>query len=145
MTLYEKIDLIADGYIPILISYAFFSIYESFKINNKILVCNKIFRLFLLIVVVYIIQFVDSYYLLWNLYALDYSTHTAFSLAMVFFFLPASAKIKIIIIISFIAYLLLMLYQEYHTVADVLTTMAVLLPIMYLINAYFDQKNCKNK
>ncbi len=110
------------------------------------MVIKEIFRLFSLITIVYIIRFVDNYYLLWQSYALDYSTHTAFSLAMVFFFLSYNFKLKMGVIFSFVIYLTLMVYQKYHTIVDILTTIAILFPVMVVMNVYFDSRvSVKNK
>ena len=55
---------------------------------------------------------------------MDYSTHTALSLVLTLFLATGHRKYRGLVAASFVAYLLLMLYQGYHTVADIVSTAA---------------------
>jgi len=135
MTLYDKLDVIADSYIPIIFLYSIYKIIV-YTIKSKSEGAIKLIQLTTLISVVYIVQSIDNKYQIWLSYTHDYSTHTAFSLAIVYFYIYSDLKSKLIITASFLCYLLLMLYQKYHTITDILTTIAILSPAMYYISYY---------
>jgi len=89
------------------------------------------------LVVAYAIMFVDNHLSLWPQFNMDYSTHTAVALVLVvnlwvmMNFLQGIWSVSLLV--SLLGYFLLMLYQQYHTVADILSTAvvvaAVLLPV----------------
>ena len=132
MTLYEILDIIADSYNPVLLLISIYVVIKtlSSSTSNGII---KLLHLVSLLSSVYIVQAIDRYFSLWASYKIDYSTHTAFSLAIVFFFTFSTIKQLSLISISYIVYLLLMLYQEYHTFTDIISTIAILSPIMYFL------------
>ncbi|TQV89633.1 hypothetical protein [Aliikangiella coralliicola] len=134
MSLYEKLDWVADSYSPILLVIAISVIVHVFRTQGRHQGSLRVAQLFLLLALVYLLQFIDNRWMIWHSFGLDYSTHTAFALAIVVFTWFDGRKLRIGILISFIAYLLLMLYQQYHTVADMVTTILVLTPLMYLIS-----------
>jgi len=139
MTTYEKLDFIADSYNPALLLFSLVLVAFTFKSEGAKLSGVKSGLLLILILLVYIFQLLDSNLNLWSSFGLNYSTHTAFSLAIVCFVLYSSRKTKIVIMFSFLGYLILMLYQKYHTVADILTTIAVISPFVYIAS------NCANQ
>lgn len=139
MTTFEKLDFIADSYNPMLLLFSLALVALTFKSEGTKLAGIKLGLLLVLTFLVYIFQLVDNYLNLWSSFGLDYSTHTAFSIAIVYFVLYNSRKTKIVIMFSFLGYLILMLYQKYHTVADILTTIAVISPFMYIAS------NCANQ
>jgi len=137
MTLYEKLDFIADSYNPLLFLFALYITINIFtKSKNKGIIKGVL--LTTLLATVYIVQALDNSFGAWSYFNSDYSTHTAFSFALVMFFIYESKKQIIIVISSFILYLVLMLYQQYHTLTDILSTIAILSPIMYFL-AYYSQ------
>ena len=64
----------------------------------------------------------DAYFNIGSFLSLDYSTHTAVSLGLIIFLYFNVRRLAIVWIVSFILYLMLMLYQQYHTIADILVT-----------------------
>jgi len=143
MTLYEKLDIIADSYNPALLVISILIIFSNLKSKGKTFAFYKLGLLVSLITLVYIFQIIDNHFNIWVAFGLDYSTHTAFAAAIIFFILFDSIKIKTPIIISFVCYLALMLYQEYHTVADILTTIAAISPLMYAVAYYVNLRLTK--
>lgn len=122
---YETLDNIADSFIPILGFFVLLSITLGLRLNYKSLHNSGIrFVLLLcLLIVVYLMMFIDEYLGLWHkLGGLDYSTHTALSLVLTLFLVHFHKRYKSLLTVSFIGYLLLMLYQGYHTVADMAVT-----------------------
>lgn len=132
MTTFEILDIIADSYIPVLLLVCLAIVVNSFRSNG---IKNGIYHLCLLtilILLVYFFQFLDHTFSLWLNFGLDYSTHTAFALAIVIFVVFTTRKITIAVVASFLCYLLLMLYQQYHTLADIVVTIAAISPFMLL-------------
>jgi hypothetical protein len=77
----------------------------------------------------------NAYLNIWSFFYLDYSTHTAVSLGLIIFFYFNARRLAIVWIGSFILYLMLMLYQQYHTIADILVTgVAVGFPVWWHIS-----------
>lgn len=75
----------------------------------------------------------DEWFRIWPAFGLDYSTHTGVALVLVVFLVAWQAHLAALWIASLIAYLALMRYQDYHTVADMVTTVAVLIvPISWI-------------
>jgi len=142
MTLYEKLDVIADSYNPILLLISLVMIMLSFKSKGKNYAFYEAVLLITLMLLVYGFQFIDKQLNIWSSLGLDYSTHTAFSVAIVFFVL--FKDIKIYIIISFICYIALMLFQKYHTISDILTTVLAISPLMYICANYIHRQQTKN-
>jgi len=82
-------------------------------------------------------MFLDAQLLIWPIFGLDYSTHTAVSLVMVIFLIISIKKFSFIWVGSLLCYISLMLYQGYHSTADILSTALVvdllLLPMISFI------------
>ena len=128
---YEKLDAIADAYIPLLailflisVGYRFYSDRSQWWHNASIS-----FLLFCLILISYIFMFADNAMQIWSRFGLDYSTHTAISLALVFVLCVLYPKRIMILAATFVGYVALMLYQKYHSIADILTTSGIILTI----------------
>ena len=81
--------------------------------------------------IAYGLIFLDNKLQLWPALGLDYSTHTAVALVLVVYLLANSLKASWFWLTSLVGYVLLMLYQRYHTVADIMTT-AIVVAILYL-------------
>ena len=81
--------------------------------------------------IAYGLMFLDNKLQLWPALGLDYSTHTAVALVLVVYLLANSPKAPWFWLTSLVGYVLLMLYQRYHTVADIMTT-AIVVAILYL-------------
>jgi hypothetical protein len=84
--------------------------------------------------VAYGLMFLDRHLGIWPAFGLDYSTHTATALGLVILLSIEARKLAGVWSISFVCYVLLMLYQRYHTVADVVTTaVAVSFPLILIL------------
>jgi len=144
MSLYEKLDIIADSYNPILLILSIVIILVNIKRNRKVYAFYEFVLLTVLISLVYLFQAIDNRLSIWSSFGCNYSTHTAFSLAIVFFVLFKGIKTKAYIVTSFVFYIALMLFQKYHTIIDILTTIAAISPLMYTI-VYFSNKQLANR
>lgn len=128
---YETLDTIADAYTPIIALCCLGIILLSLQHNRKrcwllgaALLCG--------LVVAYGLMAIDQQCSLWPRWGLDYSTHTAVSLVLVIFLVVTTKHPwGLISIGSLSAYFLLMLYQKYHTVEDILTT-AVVVSLVFI-------------
>lgn len=86
------------------------------------------------LVIAYGLMFADNTLGIWDRLRLDYSTHTAVAVILVTFLCIHARRWSPVWIISLLAYFLFMIYKEYHSVPDILTTtIAVLLPLVLLI------------
>lgn len=138
---YDNLDMIADAYIPSLgILVGIYFIYIFYK-KDYYLLKKSIISLLILLFFSYGFMFLDNTFGWWPTLGLDYSTHTALAMSLVLFLSFYIKKIRIFTIISFIAYVLLMLYQKYHTLADIITTascivLAILITLKYTKASY---------
>lgn len=134
---YETLDLIADSYVPVLIILSLASLSKTAILSRWRLFRVHAAAMSLGLLISYGLMFVDAQLQLWSILGLDYSTHTAVSLVMVIFLIIAMKKYSYVWGGSLVCYILLMLYQGYHSIADVFTTACVvgllLLPIVLLI------------
>lgn len=121
---YETLDIIADSYIPVLlvlfVAGLVLTIYQS-RSNFRVVISHLGFLLGLLIVS-YGLMFFDNAVHLWPTLSLDYSTHTAVALSLVFALCVSFPSRWKIFIISMLVYAALMLYQRYHSVLDIAST-----------------------
>lgn len=134
---YQQLDAIADAYIPLLGLLVLGFIAR--QILNKQYRTAARFSLQTLVSValVYALMALDNYFLIWPTVSLDYSTHTALSLALVMLLTQGSTfqvRWQVALGVSFLAYAILMLYQQYHTIADIVSTAFILVPSLFIIN-----------
>ncbi|MEH6451653.1 MAG: hypothetical protein V7782_01305 [Psychromonas sp.] len=122
--------LIADTYTPVLV----FMVLYYLKKSNKVIQKQQAIALIKAIAVVYLLMFIDNYFSIWLSMGMDYSTHTAIALVFVVVLSYRSLLHLIIASLSLVLYGLLMRYLNYHSIADVVSTIVVLLPIFILFN-----------
>ncbi|MDE1465291.1 hypothetical protein [Spartinivicinus poritis] len=140
MLSYEVLDFIADSYIPLVIIYALLLI-GLVAINKGLkLALTYLLVLGAGIIPVYIIWYLDNRLQLWPTLELDYSTHTALALTVVVYLVIYKQKYVNYFVASLIAYGLLMLYQQYHTLLDIITTAVVILPVALAIFLFGKRK-----
>lgn len=140
MPSYETLDSIADAYIPLLailsLSFIVISVFKSrWRVAGL-----QILALTFVLLIAYGLMFLDNRFQIWPAFGLDYSTHTAVSLALVAFLSFNKSNWLIVWLGSLIAYLLLMLYQRYHTFSDIAVTSAVILVPLWLVLAFIYRK-----
>lgn len=86
------------------------------------------------LLVVYGIQFMDNTLMIWPYFGLDYSTHTAFAVSVATSLGMVSRRWLPFLIALLTAYAGLMLYLNYHSLADILTTAVVIALLTGLIH-----------
>jgi hypothetical protein len=136
MTTYEVIDAVCDSVNPILFLSSIGVIgYFLIKKNYKHSLFVGLGTLYGLLVT-YGILFIDKKVQFWERMGMDYSTHTAFAFALcsvIGIFMEKAVLMAVILA----AYIIAMLYQRYHTVADIASTLLVLsalvLPLLLLL------------
>ena len=132
MPSYETLDLVADSYIPLLAIISFIFIIRT-MLQSLALGTLQLFSLLALLTLAYGLMAIDNYFRLWSGFNLDYSTHTAVALALTLFLSKSQTTYVKFAWASLIAYALLMLYQQYHTIADILSTaIAVATPALFI-------------
>lgn len=128
---YETIDLICDSTNPVLFLWAValivFSIYKKYRKRTSAII-YFVFGL----ISVYGLQYVDSRFGLWSTYQLDYSTHSAFALVMATTIASILTRAWVPFIV-FAIYESLVLYQKYHSVLDVITTLIVVAFLLFFL------------
>jgi hypothetical protein len=55
----------------------------------------------------------------------NYSTHTGLAIVLVVSLLFWKRSVGLVTVVAFVGYAVLMLYQKYHTVADIVSTLLV--------------------
>lgn len=149
---FEQWDVIADTYIPILALLCVFQLIYSllkrshnFREDTQLHIKHTIIQFGVIlcgIIWVYALMFIDGYFQIWpsitlDNHTLDYSTHTALALvfcSFIFFRTVSSQRyLAWLVLTSMVLYLWLMKYQNYHTAADMLTTILVALPPIFWI------------
>lgn len=128
---YETLDVIADAYTPLLaLGCIGFLLQPLAKLHLRLLV-TRMARIFAGALVAYGLMFLDHWLQPWPAMGLDYSTHTAVALVLVMFLSTHSRQTRWVWPASLVGYALLMMYQRYHTLADIVTT-AIVVGLLYL-------------
>ncbi len=149
---FETLDKIADSYIP------FLAIAFLVGVGGRAILhpgerqfLGQVFIFFIgLLCVAYGTMFVDNAVHVWSSFNLDYSTHTAVSLALVLSLCALARKFWKTFIVSLLIYVLLMLYQKYHTFADIASTAPVIVFSAFLLAKLLflqakDNKSCHSQ
>lgn len=138
MTEYEIIDAICDSVNPILFFTALgIAGANLFKRNFKS--SASVFGMLVGgLFLVYGIKYLDSLFKIWESFGGDYSTHTAFAIAASIA-ISAGSSLGRWMAGIFVVYVIAMLYQQYHSVLDIVTTGIVIgAPLIAIL------KYCKN-
>jgi len=117
--------IIADLYIPLLIFTWLFYLYKYAAIRRA-----EIKVLLLSLLLVYALMFADNYFNIWPIWGLDYSTHSAVALIFVVNLTGRNKILLYLAPLSLCVYLCLMRLLNYHSFADTLVTVSVLLPVL---------------
>ncbi|MCX7098960.1 MAG: hypothetical protein NTV43_13740 [Methylococcales bacterium] len=129
MPSYQTLDLIADTYLPLLAVMALAVVcWTGFKRGWRP-AARRFIALTAGLLIAYGLMFLDQGLHLWPKLNLDYSTHTAVALVLASFLAVCARTWAVYWLGSLLVYLLLMVYQHYHSLADILTTAAVVAPI----------------
>lgn len=128
------VDFVCDLVNPVLLLSSVFLI-GRLSASDKRGVFKLGFYLFWNLVVTYGMLYIESSFSLFAGFGLDYSTHTAFALAVAIILILLLDEILLIAGILAV-YCIAMVYQEYHTVGDILVTVVVVAPF-YAIGFMF--------
>jgi hypothetical protein len=91
-------------------------------------------RILLSLGVVYGMMFIDKQFQLWPHWELDYSTHTAFAVAVIVSLGMWHRRWFLILIPVLVIYAALMMILDYHSLADIVTATLVIAPLTALIH-----------
>jgi len=130
---YQQLDAIADGVNPALAILAFvlpFLVRPSRQYGRFAFLLSTGVSM----AAMYAIAWVDRAVGLWSAFRLDYSGHTGFAAVLVFSLFAWNRRLGTVLVIVLAGYIALMLYQEYHTIADILTTALVIVPLTLAIH-----------
>lgn len=132
MTSYEILDAIADSYNPLLfLGYIVFSV-VYWKRGDRLAVAKGLCG----IIMAYILMLSDSEFEFWRSAGLDYSTHSAVAWSLIAFHVHKrrwNSSATIGLSMSLALYYGLELYQHYHTVLDILSTVMIVGPVVAVI------------
>lgn len=127
---YEQWDTIADSYTPLLFAlYIAFSIIY-FRAGDRAAPLKGLTGIF----ICYAIMIADNFLGIWKAVSLDYSTHSAVAFALVYFHIHRRkpfSPLAVVFSASLILYYGLMLYQQYHTPADIFATLFIVAPLVF--------------
>ena len=130
---YEQWDAIADSYIPILFLISLLLIAKEWWTTKSYSVLKSVLVLVVLVFASYLFNFIDRVLILWPRVGWDYSTHTGVSLSLVIYLSYIKPKFAPITLSTFLLYGLLMLYQQYHSVADIVSTAALISIVWFAV------------
>lgn len=134
MTTYEVLDLVADSYTPLLfLGYLAYSVFY-WRSGDRLAWVKGLVG----IVIAYFFMFIDGFAHLWESLSMDYSTHSAVALALIIFHVHKrrlQSAPAITLVISLVGYYGLEVYQQYHTVLDIISTAVVVGPA--IVAAYW--------
>ena len=130
MPAYATLDAIADSYNPLLLVFSLICIGMPHLKAQWKMGGLRLIGFSAVILVAYGLMFADKRYAIWGGFGLDYSTHTATSIGMVLFLSYCTPRLAMYLSASFILYALLMLYQQYHSLLDILTTGLIVAPLL---------------
>lgn len=130
---YDTLDLIADVYSHFLLPLSAIALILIQCIRAAYCLKYQLLKLFIYLIYVYLVLAVDLVFNIWPAIGLDYSTHTAFSLVFVVLITEMNRPAGLATSASYIGYLWLMVYLEFHTVADIVTTIIIVLPALFIL------------
>lgn len=132
MTNYELLDIVCDAVNPILFLLSIF-LCAVFIYKKKYRKAGLLLGLLTAgMLFVYGVLFADNRLKIWHSISSDYSTHTAFAIAACISISAVKNWPRILVCI-FCFYGAAILYQQYHSLLDVLSTSFVIgLPLLYL-------------
>ena len=137
---YQQLDAIADSYIPLLgILTLVWLLTKASRLGIKSALIETV-TTSLGVMYIYALMFLDAYFTAYASIGLDYSTHTALALVFVTTLAFIGKQVRRITVISMVCYCLLMLYQGYHTLADMALTSLMTLPVLVWLKCLPNRK-----
>ena len=108
MFTYQRLDFIADSYIPVLFFISLFIFAVDIFRNGFKKHCLQLGSVVLSVLIVYLVMAVDNRFEIWPKFDLDYSTHTALALVFVIFLSSRGTLALTLSVLSFVLYIALM-------------------------------------
>jgi hypothetical protein len=133
MLTYQQWDTVADSYIPLLVIIFLGLSFKEINLSDIKASIHNFCRTLLCVCCAYAFMAIDAYFEFWPKLGLDFSTHTALALAFVVDLSLRSTPLRLFSCISILLYGYLMWFQKYHSIADMLSTTAVMLPVFVLL------------
>jgi hypothetical protein len=129
---YQQLDAIADGVNPTL---AILTIILPFLIRPLPSGSRSLFFLGTAIsmAAMYFIGWLDKRLGIWAAFQLDYSSHTGFAVVLLVSLSIWNRRLNVPSAVIMLSYITLMLYQKYHSVADIATAIAVIGPLTFAL------------
>lgn len=121
MPSYETLDTIADAVNPVLL-IATLLLPALPVVRARIGTILWYVRVVAALCIVYGLMALDVRFGLWAAFGSDYSTHTAFAVALAALWYRAGRTLFLVVAGVVLLYCGLMLYQRYHTLLDLATT-----------------------
>lgn len=121
---------VAHAYNPVIVTGCVASLVMRYRREGPRALRDGVSRLAVGLAVIYLVMGLDFRYRVWPGVGLDYSTHTAFAYVLVCYLCLHGKTARSLWLGSFALYLPLMIYQGYHTPADIVTTLAAVGPIV---------------
>jgi hypothetical protein len=118
MPTHETLHWIAGSYIPLLALLLLALVAKAFLRPDRRLARMRVLSVLAVLSIAWGFMLIDLCFDLFSAFGHDYSTHTAVALALVAVIARAVPRLAIMLAASFFSYLLLMLYQGYHTIPD---------------------------
>lgn len=134
MLSYDALDAIADSYTPLLFIGCMISGVFRFKNNDKLASLKGLAGVLLC----YLVMVIDHRFLFWESLGLDYSTHSSVAFALAYFLVYKQWRQRFLsfaVVASLSAYFWLEIFQRYHSIADIISTLVVIWPMIF--GAYF--------
>lgn len=138
--MYEFLDTIADNVNPVLLvaSLLLLGFYHKERWKG--------YTLYLVAAIVYVYGFqaIDRAFDIWSSTGLDYSTHSAVTIAMTGILIWLKVDYWKWVVPIVLSYFGLQLFQEYHSLADIVSTSLVIMPLVFIAN-YLTSKRSNKK
>lgn len=131
---YDSLSTIADSYTPLLFIGCIISGVFRFKKNDSAASLKGLAGVLLC----YLVMVLDHHFLFWASLGLDYSTHSSVAFALAYFLVHGEWRqgiLRFVVAASLLAYYWLEIYQQYHSLADIVMTIIVVWPVIFC--AYF--------
>ena len=131
--LYLALDKLADAFNPSLFVLLLLLAFIDFRKNGK----NFRFAQSLLaIACCYLLMIVDKHLGIWSAFGADHSTHSTVAMALVAGLISFARSLQLKLVSPLLVMLLLYygveLFQQYHSVFDIATSVLAVLPFIYL-------------
>ncbi|WP_431687601.1 hypothetical protein [Hahella sp. NBU794] len=131
--MYEILDAIADSYNPLLGLVTLMLLGYTLWRRRWAAAGRLSLTLFGGLAIAYTVRWVDHTLDIWPALGMDYSTHSAVAIVITLSLIAAAPRLRIPAMSGLLGYALLMLYQEYHSVADILSTALVIAPMWWCV------------